>query len=202
MRIPIRTKQVIAAALALSAANVGVWAEFAPKSFYESFPMTGHHWISSLGPYNEHITRDIGGLYLALVTISAWTILRPRTEAFTMIGAGWLVFSIPHFIYHMFHLDRYGAADTIGNFVALGGTVILAALLMLPTSTSAAGDAGSGDRNVTHTATATRHRGTNRLTYWQTSLSKLRHQPLKHPEIARRHRRAPRRPTPVHHCNA
>jgi hypothetical protein len=139
MRILIRGKQVIAAVLALSAAYVGFWAEFAPRSFYESFPLTGHHWVSVLGPYNEHLTRDVGGLYLALLVISVWAVLRPRTETFAMVGAGWLAFSVPHFIYHMFHLDMFGTADKIGNIVTLGGTVILAALLLLPTAWSGAG---------------------------------------------------------------
>ena len=98
------------------------------------FPLAGHHWVSMLGPYNEHMTRDVGGLYLALLVISAWAILRPRTETFAMIGAGWLAFSVPHFVYHMFHLDMYGTTDKIGNVVTLGGTVILAALLLLPTA--------------------------------------------------------------------
>jgi hypothetical protein len=130
---------MIAAVLALSAADVGFWAEFAPRSFYDSFPLAGHHWVSVLGPYNEHMTRDVGGLYLGLLVISAWVVLRPRTEAFAMVGAGWLAFSVPHFTYHMFHLDMFGTADKIGNIVTLGGTVILAALLLLPTARSGGG---------------------------------------------------------------
>jgi hypothetical protein len=137
MRILTRSKQGVAAVLALSAAYVGFWAEFAPRSFYESFPMAGHQWVSVLGPYNEHLSRDVGGLYLAV--ISVWAVLRPRTETFTMVGAGWLAFSVPHFIYHVFHLGMFGTADKIGNIVTLGGTVILAALLLSPTAWPSAG---------------------------------------------------------------
>jgi hypothetical protein len=117
--------------LAVSAAYVGFWAELAPRSFYDSFPLAGHHWVSALGPYNEHLTRDVGGLYLALLVISVWAVLRPVAEIFAMTAAAWLAFSVPHLVYHMVHLDGYGTADTIGNIVALGGTVVLAALLML-----------------------------------------------------------------------
>jgi hypothetical protein len=127
-------KQVIAAVLALSAGVVGIWAEVAPRSFYNSFPLPGHHWVSMLGPYNEHLTRDVGGLYLSLLVIGAWGVLRPTAETFAMIASGWLVFSIPHFIYHMLHLDMFGTADKVGNIVTLGGTVVLAALLLLPTA--------------------------------------------------------------------
>jgi hypothetical protein len=135
--IRIRTKQVIAAVLALSAADVGLWAEFAPRSFYNSFPLAGRHWVSVLGPYNEHLTRDIGGLYLVLLVISVWAGVRPNAETFAMIGAAWLAFSLPHFTYHMFHLDTFGTADKVGNVVTLGGTVILAVLLLLPIGGSA-----------------------------------------------------------------
>jgi hypothetical protein len=134
MRISGRSKRGIAAVLAVSAADVGLWAEFAPRSFYDLFPLAGHPWVSALGPYNEHMTRDVGGLYLGLLVISAWVVLRPRTESFAMAGAGWLAFSVPHFIYHMVHLGVFGTADSIGNIVTLGGTVILAALLLLPTA--------------------------------------------------------------------
>jgi hypothetical protein len=134
MRVSGRSKRGIAVVLAVSAADVGFWAEFAPRSFYCSFPLTGHPWVSALGPYNEHMTRDVGGLYLGLLVISAWAALRPRTESFSMAGAGWLAFSVPHFIYHVFHLGVFGTADSVGNIVTLGGTVILAALLLLPTA--------------------------------------------------------------------
>jgi hypothetical protein len=131
-----RSKQVVAAVLAFAAADVGVWAATAPQSFYRSFPLPGHHWVSALGPYNEHLTRDVGGLYLALLVISVWAVLRPQTETLRLTGAGWLAFSIPHFTFHMFHLDMYGTADKVGNIVTLGGTLILAALLLLPTHSS------------------------------------------------------------------
>ena len=36
-----RIKQAAAALLALTAALVGGWAEFAPLSFYRSFPLAG-----------------------------------------------------------------------------------------------------------------------------------------------------------------
>lgn len=141
-----RTKRSISGALALTAAYVGVWAELAPESFYRSFPGAGHHWVSTLGPYNEHLTRDVGGLYLALAAISLWVAVRPRPESFALVAAGWLAFSVPHFVFHMFHLDPGDATDKAGNIVALGGTVVLAALLLIPTSRiSAAGDSAASD---------------------------------------------------------
>jgi hypothetical protein len=81
-----RTKQLFALVLALFAASVGVWAQFAPHSFYTSFPLPGRHWVSALGPYNEHMTRDAGGLFLAMLVVSAWAVASPRTEMMRLAG--------------------------------------------------------------------------------------------------------------------
>lgn len=43
---------------AVAAAGIGAWAASAPRSFYRSFPGFGRHWISALGPYNEHLPRQ------------------------------------------------------------------------------------------------------------------------------------------------
>jgi hypothetical protein len=50
VRIQVGTRRVIAAVLAVSAADAGFWAERAPRSVYNSFPLDGHHWVSMLGP--------------------------------------------------------------------------------------------------------------------------------------------------------
>jgi hypothetical protein len=69
-----------------------------------------------------------------------------------MADAGWLAFSIPHFVFHMVHLDGFGATDKIGPVVALAGTVILAVLLRLPTAGPCSGrPASSAAQAMTRT---------------------------------------------------
>lgn len=46
--------------------SVGVWATLFPRSFYDSFPGFHRIWVGVDGPYNEHLARDVGSLYLAL----------------------------------------------------------------------------------------------------------------------------------------
>ena len=133
----IRIKQAAAALLALTAALVGVWAEFAPLSFYRSFPLAGHPWISSLGPYNEHLTRDVGGLYLALLVFTGWAAIRPHVGTLRLAGAAWLAFSLPHLVFHLLHLDELGTADKIGNIVSLAANVALALVLIAPSRAEA-----------------------------------------------------------------
>ena len=48
-------------------AFVGVWALVFPREFYDSFPGLGFGAWATDGPFNEHLIRDVGALYLALV---------------------------------------------------------------------------------------------------------------------------------------
>jgi len=132
LQVKVSPKQSVAGVLAASAAYVGGWAAWAPHSFYDSFPGLGRRWVSVLGPYDEHLVRDVGGLYLALMTISVWATLRPMAETFRLVGLAWEVFSVPHLAFHAAHLNMYEVGDLVGNVVALGGTVALAAVLLVP----------------------------------------------------------------------
>jgi hypothetical protein len=128
----IGAKRWMIAALAVSAAVVGVWAAAFPRSFYTGFPAPGRHWVSALGPYNEHLVRDVGALYLALLVLSVWVWRRPTADRLRMAGGAWLIFNSVHFLWHMLHLAVFPTVDRIGNAVALGGTLVLSILLLLP----------------------------------------------------------------------
>ena len=47
-------------------------------------------------------------------------------------GLAWLVFSVPHLIYHLGHLEHFTGADKAGNVIGLSLSVVLGALLMIP----------------------------------------------------------------------
>ncbi|HTJ38510.1 MAG TPA: DUF4345 family protein [Dactylosporangium sp.] len=132
MTVTLAVKRAAAALLAASAVVVGVWAAFLPFSFYSDFPLPGRRWVSTLGPYNEHLIRDVGALYLALCVLAAWSALRPTPQALRMTGAAWLVFNALHFLWHVDHLAVFPAADRIGNAVSLGAVLVLSVLLVLP----------------------------------------------------------------------
>jgi hypothetical protein len=102
----------------------GVWALFAPSSFYGDFPL-GRGWVAALPAYNEHLTRDVGELFLAtaLVLLVAAYYLERRLVLTAICS--YLVWSVPHAIYHFFNLGPYATADKIGNVVALTLTVLL-----------------------------------------------------------------------------
>lgn len=110
---------------------VGVWALFIPRSFYDDFPATGRHWVSSLPPYNEHLVRDVGALNLALgVLLATAAILLGRWLVQASLVA-WLVYAIPHFVFHLTELDALSFGDALGNSVTLGIAVLLPLILFV-----------------------------------------------------------------------
>lgn len=120
------------ALLALSALYLACWAVCDPHSFYVSFPGFRHGWVSSDGPYNEHLIRDVGGLYLALGVLSAGAWIRPEPSLVRLTGLAWAPFSVLHLAYHAAHADGLSAADRVADVVALGATLLLASALLLP----------------------------------------------------------------------
>lgn len=147
-------QRVLLALLAISSAVVGVWAQFFPVSFYDDFPGAGRHWVATDGPYNEHLVRDVGGLNLALTVVLVAALVSLSPTLVRVAAAAYLVYALPHFVYHLHHLDLYDTADKIGNAVSLGSSVVAPVVLLLlagaspprPVSELAAVGPGAGGR--------------------------------------------------------
>lgn len=125
------------AVLAVQAAMLGVWAGLAPRSFYDDFPGFGRHWVAIDGPYNEHLVRDVGALYLALALLSVVALVKFTPVLIRTAAGAWLISATPHLIYHLRHLDPYGTGDKIGNAFANTLTVTAPLLLLLLTRSGA-----------------------------------------------------------------
>jgi nucleoside-diphosphate-sugar epimerase len=110
--------------------SLGLWALLAPVAFFDDFPF-GRGWVAADGPYNEHLVRDFGGLNLALAVFT-WGALRSRRAAAAATAAvAWLAFALPHFAYHLHHLDLYDGMDVAGNVIGTAGLVAAAALVLV-----------------------------------------------------------------------
>jgi hypothetical protein len=132
-----RTARIALWLLFVAALSVGLPAAFAPHSFYADFPL-GAHWVEMLPPYNEHLTTDVGGLYLGFAVVIAWA---ARTLQPALVRAacwGWLLMATLHFAFHATHLDGFGTADAIAELVSLG--------LLLPLPLAAIWAAGEPGR--------------------------------------------------------
>jgi hypothetical protein len=107
----------------------GIWITISPTSFYEDFPL-GRGWVEALPAYNEHLIRDVGGLFMATgaLLLIAGGILERRLTLIAL--ATWLLFAVPHTVYHLLNLEPYGTGDAIGNALALAATVVLPVYLL------------------------------------------------------------------------
>ena len=126
------------AALALSAVLalfVGVWAYVFPQSFYDVFPGIPGPWVSVDGPFNEHLVRDVGGMYLALAAASIAGLIWRGPVAYRLLGIAWTVFGALHFLYHVLHLDHMTPVDAVGELISLLVSLLLGVLLLLPGGT-------------------------------------------------------------------
>ena len=111
--------------LALISLEIGVWAQFFPRSFFDNYPGLGRAWVGVDGPYNEHLVRDVGGLNLglaaaliiALVTLSSTTIIAACLAS--------LLYGVPHLLYHIAHADLLDGSDVVAS---VGGLALFAAL--------------------------------------------------------------------------
>jgi hypothetical protein len=115
-------ERVLRAALALMVLTglvTGLWATLSPRSFYDRFPGGGSEWVAADGPYNEHLVRDFGSLNLALAVLSLVALLTLARAAVTAAALSWIVYGVPHLVYHARHLDVYGTGDQVGTIAAL-----------------------------------------------------------------------------------
>jgi AhpD family alkylhydroperoxidase len=136
-------------ALGLPQALIGLWALMATRDWFETFPGAGHSWLPAYGAYNEHLAADVGATFVAigLALVLAAVYLERRLVQVALLA--YLVFEIPHFVYHLGADDRLSNGDQIASATTLALTVLLAlALLALtrrrPAPSPAADRGGAG----------------------------------------------------------
>ncbi len=103
---------------------LGLYALFFPLSFYEDFPL-GRGWVELLPAYNEHLIRDLGGLWLGTALVLGAAAVRYEKTLVQVALASFMFFSVPHTTWHLFNLDPYSTGDAIANALTLAVTVLL-----------------------------------------------------------------------------
>jgi hypothetical protein len=126
-----RLARIVLAVLAVSGAIVGVWATFAPRSFYDDFPGGGRSWVAPDGPFNEHLVRDVGSLNLALTVLTVAAAILLVRSLVVVAALGWLAYGIPHLVYHLRHRDVYDTGDQIASLVSLAFVPALAVVALV-----------------------------------------------------------------------
>lgn len=121
--------RVLFLALALALGAVGGSAEVAPSRFYQDFPgIGGRHWLPPLGPYNEHMVRDFGGLNLGLGAAAFVAAVVLTRAAAACATAAWEAFSLPHLAFHAAHTEPYSSSDNMLNLLVLSMAVVVPAI--------------------------------------------------------------------------
>jgi hypothetical protein len=108
----------------------GLWALLDPRAFYEGFPLPGREWVSTLGPYNEHLIKDYGALNLALAVmlVAAAVYLERRLARVALVT--WLVFATPHFVFHLGQTHHFSPGSNLEQLGGLGVLVVLPLFLL------------------------------------------------------------------------
>jgi hypothetical protein len=116
--------------LAVPVIVTGGWALLAPRSWYNDFPVGSGHWISGLGPYQEHLVRDFGSLYLALGLLLVFAAVVLDRMLVRAVLAASLVFQVPHFIFHAANTEPFSTANNAVNLVLLAAGLLLTVMLL------------------------------------------------------------------------
>jgi AhpD family alkylhydroperoxidase len=124
-------RRVLLLTLAVPAAISGAWALIAPASWHGDFPGFGRDWLPAFGAYNEHLVRDVGSALLALAVLLAWAALSPRTPLWRAAAGSFLVFAVPHFVFHVVNTGRLPAGDEVVNLFTLGAAVLVPVVVLL-----------------------------------------------------------------------
>lgn len=122
--------------LFFSALFTGLPAAVAPHAFYDDFPFVAH-WVDLLPPYNEHLTRDVGELYLGFAVVFGWAAWTLQPTLVRAVCSAWLVSATLHLVFHVANLENFGTADAVAELVSLTLVLVPAALVLLVSRTPA-----------------------------------------------------------------
>lgn len=118
------TRRVRVGLIVLAAPTLitGLWAVFAPASWYADY---GHGIAppSAFGAYNEHFVQDLGSGYLGIGAVLVCAAVWLQRQVVTTALIGFLAFTVPHFVVHVVEagaLDRAGYLFTTGVLLAAG----------------------------------------------------------------------------------
>lgn len=110
---------------------VGVVATLLPHAFYRDVP-----WVALDPPYSEHLMRDYGAMNLALALVIAVAVVTMHPLLVRAALGAFLVFAVPHLIFHATHLNGLTTGAAVTELVALSIAGALPAFLLALTRTT------------------------------------------------------------------
>src|SRR2546430_5413237 len=76
-------------------------------------------------PFSEHLMRDYGAMNLALGLVTAVAALTMDRVMVRTSLAAYLLFAVPHLLFHVTHHDHYTASQAVGETTALAIAVLI-----------------------------------------------------------------------------
>jgi hypothetical protein len=117
--------------VAAAQAELGLWGLIAPHSLYRSYPGFGRHWISALGPYNEHLIRDFAAAELGFAVLLLGAAIWFGRTLVLVAGAAFLAATLPHLAYHLTTTDSFSTGDDVASLGGFAIEILVVAAAML-----------------------------------------------------------------------
>lgn len=112
-------------ALGVGAVAQGIWAYFYSRNFYDDFPLEGVGWVSALGPFNDHLTTDVGAALLGMGAVAIAVGRRGVVSAIRAVAAAFAIFGAAHLAFHLGELDPFSFGSAAAQVVSLSAVVVL-----------------------------------------------------------------------------
>jgi len=137
--------------LAVPQLLIGVWATLSPSGWFDTFPGGGRNWLPLYGSYDQHLVADVGSTFLALGVLLVLAAVWMERRVVIAASVAYLIYQIPHTIFHLGHDDALSSGDQIANGIALILSIILAVGILVaslrtgsdPITTGVGGDANA-----------------------------------------------------------
>lgn len=128
-------RRLLLVVLLVTALLVGGWAYAMPHHWFDTFPGFGMQWVVPFGPYNEHLVKDVGAMYLGLAVLTAAALWSARNDATVRLtAAAWTTFNALHLGYHLSMLHMTKPSDRLPVAVSLTAILLISAAVSLPLS--------------------------------------------------------------------
>lgn len=108
---------------------VGFWNAVFPESFFYHFPT-----VDLTPPFSEHYARDFGGATLGIALLLGVALVSARAEFVIPAALSYSVFSIPHFFFHLEHLQGVPTAEAIALTTANAAVALLSLAVVVLTA--------------------------------------------------------------------
>lgn len=126
--------RVVLALLAVANIATGLWAVFAPLSWFDDFPGWAPRLVAAMPPYNEHLATDAGGGLLATGVAAAVAACWMRRDVVIVAAAAYATAAIPHAVFHIAHpADALTTSENIVNSFTLVIAAVAAVAVLVAT---------------------------------------------------------------------